>query len=74
MRLTNMVAIVRFDKHCRSSNEIFIELDLVYVSWVTRKPVFGVSDRSYTNPAVRLQKMIRDLKFRSWDKEGLYYM
>ena len=36
-----------------------------------RKPVFGVFD---TNQAVQPQKMARGLKFRIYEKEGLYYL
>ena len=44
-----------------------------------RKPVFGrggggVKTRSDTNQAVQPQKMVRDLKFRIQEVEGLYYL
>ena len=38
-----------------------------------RKPVFGGMTRSDTNRAVQSQKMVRDLKFRIEEVEGLYY-
>ena len=42
-----------------------------YLSLNVRKPVFGVTD---TNRAVQRQKMVRDLKFRIKELEGLFYL
>ena len=36
-------------------------------------PVLGVSDKSDTNQAVQPQKMVKGLKIRIQDVEGLYY-
>ena len=47
---------------------------LLNMSLVVRKPVFGFPTRSHTNQAVHLQKMVRGLKFRIKEVEGLYYL
>ena len=39
-----------------------------------RKPTLWFLTRSDTNQAVQVQKVARDLKFRIWKVEGLYYM
>ena len=44
------------------------------LSRITRKPAFGVSDRSITNCTAQPQKMARGLKFQIWEVEGLSYM
>ena len=52
------------------------------MSCVVRKPARGVSDmvrKTETNQAVQPQmvqpqKMGRDLQFRIWEEEGLYYL
>ena len=44
------------------------------MSLVLRKLVFGVSDLSDTNRAARPHKMVRGLKFRMKEVEGLYYL
>ena len=38
-----------------------------------RKPVFRISDQVDTNQAVQSQKIVRDLKVRVQEVEGLYY-
>ena len=44
------------------------------MSRVVRKSVFRVSDQSDTNRATRPHKMVRGLKFRMKEVEGLYYL
>ena len=39
-----------------------------------RKPTLWFLTRSVTNQAVQPQKVARDLKFRIWKVEGLYYL
>ena len=48
-------------------------LTCIILSLVVRKPVFGIPTRSDTNRAVQPQKMVRGLKFRIYEAEGLYY-
>ena len=44
------------------------------MSCLMRKPVFGSLTRSDKNQAVQFQKMIRGLKFRIKEVEGMYYL
>ena len=40
-----------------------------------RKPVFGISDQVPHKPAyIQTQKMVRGLRFRIYQVEGLYYL
>ena len=49
---------------CQADLSAFVFHYLDNMSFVVRKPVFGVSTRSDTNRAIQPQKMARGLKFR----------
>ena len=46
---------------------------IAHMSQDARKPVFGFPTKFDTNLAVQPQKMLKGLKFRFWEVEGVYY-
>ena len=59
--------------HVTSKHQTRLGNQTLYMSLCVRKPTIWVPTRSDTNQAVQSQKMVRGLKFWTYEVEELYY-